>query len=192
MKKVTVAMFLLMAAIAQAQYVPMTVEKIMQDSATLATPIDTVRYDNYNYIFSVKGDSNLVRWELINSYRLYKDHWKTAGIVYFGVNMAAFIAAPQYGVPADKYLHFAVGYVAGVTVDLLVYKWTKNKWIAAAAGLVAGGGLGWAKEYIWDAHTGGVVSNRDWLATSGGAADGVGGCTIVIGHKQKQKQYIQP
>lgn len=191
----TLILTLLFPAIMWGQgWVPEKVIIMAYDSAFIHKKGDTLklRFDNYKYKFGFEGTGDFVRPLLIEKKKLYVDYYKAAGVAYFCVNMTAFVIAPALAVKEDKVLHFGAGFIAGVTVNVLVYKWTHNKWIAAGVALLAGTGIGWAKEYILDAHTGGVVSNRDWLATTSGAADAVGGVTIVFGHKEKVKRYILP
>lgn len=180
-------MFLTLSGVAQ---YPLKVEKIMYDSAKLSKPIDTVKFENYWYVFNVKGDSSFMRWELIKKDRLYFDGFKAAGVAYFCMNMAAFVVLPQTGLHKDKYLHFGAGYIAGSATNLIVYKLSKKKWLSMLAGLAAGAALGFAKEYIYDKNFGGVVSWKDAAWTCIGTADGAAAITIVIGHKQLLKKHL--
>lgn len=175
-----------------AQY-PVKVEKIMYDSASLNRPIDTVKFENRAYIFTVNGDTNLVHWDLVKSYRLYKDPWKGIGVAYFCVNMiGGFYVLPATKLKEDKYLHGIVGYATGVLVNVAVYKLTHKKWTSCAAAVAASFALGAAKEYIYDRNFGGVVSYKDMLATGIGGIDGSAGALIVFGHKELERKFINP
>lgn len=175
-----------------AQY-PLKVEKIMYDSASLNRPIDTVRLENRAYIFTVKGDTNLVHWDLVKSYKLYNDPWKGIGVAYFCVNMVGgFYVLPATKLKEDKYLHGIVGYATGLAVNIVMYKITKMKWLSALTAVAASFALGAAKEYIYDRNFGGVVSVWDMLATGTGGIDGSAGALIIFGHKETQKKFYDP
>lgn len=171
-------------------------EKVLQtvyDSATIKCPGDTliIRFDNYAYTYAYKGTPVDMQWNLVQKHKLYIDYYKAAGIAYFCINMSAMIVLPQTGLHADKYLHFGAGYIAGLTFNLLIYKWTHSKIVGLIGGIAAGIGLGLGKEYIYDRNFGGVVSWKDAAWTGIGGIDGSSGVTIVIGHKQKAKEFIQ-
>lgn len=183
-------MLLLLCSLSlSAQWEPETVRRRMYDSADLRRPIDTVVFQNYRYIYAVKGDTNLVHWELIKKDKLYTDYWKAAGIVYFFESWGELLALP--GVPQDKILHYGAGAVIGAGSNYLYYRLTKKKWLSCLLGGLTASAIGGIKE-LTDPWHGGVKTLPDFLWTSAGGFKGTLGVTIVIGHKEKAKKYILP
>lgn len=173
------------------QWEPIKVQESIFKKANYHTPIDTVVFENYRYIYNVRGDSTFISWQLSKKEKLYSDSWKVVGVSYFLTNMSAFVFLPQTNIQPDKYLHGAVGYVIGASTTALMYKWTKRKWLSFGVGLLASGLVGVAKE-AYDSRFGGVSSWQDGMATVSGGIDGCGGTVIVIGHREKVKHFIQP
>jgi hypothetical protein len=196
-----------------AQYVPEKVHLIMEKRADVNRPIDTVYFENYRYVFSVKGDSNLTRWELTDKTKLWFDGWKAAGLSYFGLAMGSMFVLP-HALPSDKILHVGAGVVIGGLTTWAMWRYTsigvgghkrrpmfnnhdrfafgwKSKLASAGIGFGAGAAVGLVKEYAWDKNRGGTVSIKDAIATSIGAAVGAVGGVIWIGNKTKRKAPIQ-
>ena len=81
----------------------------------------------------------------------------------------------------DLVYHTLAGGITAYTGYKLTYKITKNKWVSRGSGLLLGWGIGYAKEYIWDASGRGNVNKKDFLYTGLGATI----VTISIEHKKK-------
>jgi hypothetical protein len=187
----TLTLFLLLSSLSlSAQHEPDAVRRRMYDSASLARPIDTVVYQNYRYVYAVKGDTNLVRWELIKKDKLYTDYWKAAGLVYFFESWGELLVLPG-SVQQDKILHYGAGAVIGAGSNYLYYRWTKKKWLSCLLGGLTATAVGGIKE-LTDPWHGGAKTLPDFAWTAAGGFKGSLGVTIVIGHKEKAKKYILP
>ena len=170
--------------------IPDDIQEYMQKHATYLEPIEKVYYGNHVYVFKVKGDTNLVHWDLIERKRLWVDHWKTAGTVYFFTTWAGgFFILPALHLEKDKYYHALFGGATGVGLNYLVYKWTGNKWIACLAGSIAPWVIGLGKEGYDKISGNGVYSGSDILATGIPGTYLSIGTTIVIGNKNKKRHH---
>lgn len=189
MKTITF-LLLLCSSILSAQHEPETVRQRMYDSASLSRPIDTVVYQNYRYVYAVKGDTNLVRWELIKKDKLYTDYWKAAGVAYFFESWGELLVMPGSVAP-DHILHYGAGAVIGAGSNYLYYRLTKKKWLSCLLGSLTAAAVGGIKE-LTDPWHGGTKTLPDFAWTAAGGLKGTLGVTIVIGHKEKAKKYILP
>lgn len=196
MKKLLTMIFMITLLSVKSQHVPNKVEQeILRRAIEHKIGIDSIQLENYKYIVKIDHmgvDTLNFRYDLLRKEKLYTDYYKAAGLSYFFLHMGALVVLPGENIQKDKYLHFGAGYIAGLGTNILVYKLTEKKWLAFAAGILFSGGLGLAKEFIYDQNFGGTISNPDWETTLGGGIDGSSGGLIYFGHKEKVKQYIQP
>lgn len=181
-------LLLLLPLFGLSQYVPLKVEDIIRNKASISKPIDTVYFDNHLYVFQVKGDSSFVRWDLIKSQKLFVDGYKATGVSLFLINMTSFIILPKTNLERSKYYHIAAGFAAGLGCNLLIYKLTHKKWLAFAGGILGSAIVGAGKEW-YDSKTGGKVSGNDILITTAGGINGSAWVIIPIGHKQLVKKH---
>lgn len=184
MKKLTIIILCLTSITIIAQSIPEKVDKFMYDSSG-TKPIDTIYFSNYRYVFKVKSDTLLTRWELINKKKLYPDHWKTAGLAYFFTTWAgAFFVVPSLDLAKDKYYHAGAGIITGLACNAITCHYTKNKLLGLSAGVIAPWLIGTGKEGF-DKLKGGTFSIPDILATGIPGSYASIGVTIIIGNNNK-------
>lgn len=192
-----------------AQWVPEEVEKRIYNHAQWhKLGRDTIYHENYMYLVDIQRlglDTLKFKYTLLEKKKLWVDHWKAAGVTYFGVAMGSMFVLPSL-LPEDKNLHLAAGAVIGGMSNWIAWRYTRlgiktensingmrytlgweSKLICFGVGTAAGAIIGYGKEYIWDKNRGGTVSNKDAIATTIGAAFGSLGATIIIGNKTKKK-----
>lgn len=131
----------------------------------------------------VESNDSLICVCIINmnaSHKADEPTWrKVTGLTYFGLSYASLLVLP-YTLPSDKILHVSAGWVIGAGSTYTYYRLTKNKWVSTILGSATSGAVGLGKEYIWDKNRGGIVSNKDALATFLGGVFGALGVRIVI------------
>jgi uncharacterized protein YfiM (DUF2279 family) len=168
---------LLLTAQMYAQWVPVKVDRIMQQRADVRKPIDTVSFENRMYIFNVRGDSSLTYWTLKKEQRLYRDYWKGAFIGAFFETWGELLVVSK--METDQALHFTLSEIMAGGATYGFSKVVDNKW--AAMGLGAGSVicLGLGKEWL-DPYFDGVRSKRDMTKDILGALSGAIKVRIVL------------
>lgn len=187
--KILTLFLLLYSSTLLAQYEPEFVRDRMYDSADFRRPIDTVVYRNYRYVYAVKGDMNMVQWELIKKDKIYTDYWKATGLVYFFETWGELLVMPGNVAP-DHILHYAAGTLIGGGANYFFYRITKKKWLSTLLGGLTATTIGGIKE-LTDPWHGGTKTLPDFIWTSVGGFKGTVGVTIIIGNKEKAKKYIK-
>lgn len=159
------------------QYIPEKVRQIMYDSASLCMPVHAVRFENYVYLFQVKGDTNLIRWDLIRKDKLYTDYWKATGVVMFFESMAEITVLSNMNMGYAQ--HYVAGEILGLGLNYGYYKLTKRKWLSFGLSCGTVAVIGATKE-LTDPYFNRTKNFKSGLATGLGGVLGAFKLRIVL------------
>jgi len=144
------------------------VNEKLKDTTDLLPFNHIVTYENYRYTYEVWEDSISTNAQLIKKEKLYYRPYTALGCTVFMECFATMVTFNSIDIPNDKKLHFLAGNFIGIGAGALVYKKTKNTWLATLSSVAAGSIAGLGKELV-DKYTGGTCSNLDAKYTIGGA-----------------------
>lgn len=145
-----------------------TINEKFKDTTDLKPFNYSIIHENYRYTYEVWEDSISTNAQLVKKEKLFYRPYTALGSTVFMECFSTMLLYNSVDIPNDKKLHFLTGNFVGIGVGALVYKRTKNTWLASGSALLAGSLVGLGKEWI-DSKTGGVVSNTDANYTIGGA-----------------------
>ena len=152
---------------------PEKVINMMFDKVSPYKQLDSVKYENFIYVYKISVDSTTYKDSMLVSYYLtdkIKTHYRpytAIGVLGFNSVMCTMIGYNSVNIPNDKKLHFLAGYGIGYATSTLIYSFTGKKWLSCISGGIITSGVGMLKER-YDLKHGGVCSNADALYTIGG------------------------